>query len=171
MAAKKFTIPSLGEMEKSKREEYKVKTLFDKHKREQSSPEKNEECSANIKVNGPNVTKSTGPQFAQRSIGSSVSKTNEKKSSNDTDRGDAVSSKGNKTKVPLAGQTSSVIIKGIGDSEIVNSQKSGQTTLQSGNMVASTGLTVGSHRTTGISPNRPSKTTSLIVSTRQVILI
>ena len=74
MAGKKFTIPSLSEMESSKREEYKVKTLFDKHKK--SSLSKTTDLNDTRKdVSGSNVVKATGLSTAKSVADTSAQQT------------------------------------------------------------------------------------------------
>ena len=165
MAGKKFTIPSLSEMESSKREEYKVKTLFDKHKK--SSLSKTTDFNDTRKdVSASNVVKATGLSSAK-----SVVETSAQKSLN----GDKVTTKaqcvtttfGQKPQnvTQTSGKSSLLIPARSENSQKVSPQRGVQTGQHSG---GGGGLSVGSVPPAGISPTRPSKTLSLIVNPRQV---
>ena len=165
MAGKKFTIPSLSEMESSKREEYKVKTLFDKHK--ESSLGKTTDLKDTRKdVSGSNVVKATGISSAKSVVETSAQKalygdqaTNKAQSVTTT-----FGQKPRNATQP-SGKSSLLIPGKSENSQKVSPQRGVQTGQQSG---GAGGLSVASLPPAGISPTRPSKTLSLIVNLRQV---
>ena len=165
MAGKKFTIPSLSEMESSKREEYKVKTLFDEHKKSSLSKTsdlndvgKDVSGSDVIKTTGQSPTKSVADTSAQQTLNSDRT-TNSAQSVTTTLR----------QKPQNATQTSGKSCLMVPDknenSQKVSPQRGVPTRQQSG---GGGGLGLASIPA-GISPTRPSRTLSLIVNPRQVI--
>ncbi len=157
MATKKFTIPSLSELEQSKHGEYKAKTLFDQHK---TSPKKNEAKSS--AVNGTNERPVKRPAEHSDSQMDKVAQKRVKTAEATA----SVSSRKLTTETTQVSRDSTSNTGNTSDSVNVDVKGNTSVTPVPGSPPRTSSATVAPPL--AISPSRPSKSSNLVVSSRQV---